>query len=79
MKLFIANMRGFILMDLEGSPRPQQEDKRSESRRTRRRMSVIVAVRRGRFIQVFGVLGHSTLSAFSELDDEGAVNEELAL
>lgn len=42
-------------------------------------MTVNVAVRRRRFIKVFGVLGQSTLEAFSELDDDDAVSEELAL
>lgn len=44
-------------------------------------MTVHVAVRRRRFIKVFGVLGQSTLEAFSELDDDDddAATEELAL
>lgn len=79
MKLFIANMRGFILMDLEGLRDSNKKTRDQKARRTRGQMTVNVAVRLGRFIKVFGVLGQSTLEAFSELDDDGAVNEELAL
>lgn len=79
MKLFIANMRGFILMDLEGLRDSNKKTRDQKARRTRRRMTVNVAVRCRCFIKVFGVWGQSTLEAFSELDDDGAVNEQLAL